>query len=266
MQYQSRFTSHRSTTTQERQAIFWIKKHLEKFHHQCAYCGSPFTRKNPATADHIRVACANGTSEKENTILVHAPCNVERAHLPIIERLQGIPITSLFYRPDTKELTVRWPENIARQTLQPQANMRLKESLAQYIERAVSRNVRVRQSRHEPDRAWWAEAFDNFLHPIWMPRYTGSLTMTVSPPLPYSHDYLDLYRQRLRQFIPLLVQGNPTFIFSTRFNRFIQDEFSHKPTKQALLLQVLEEATPNRKRIGSHFQESSSSSLLSATG
>jgi 5-methylcytosine-specific restriction protein A len=45
----------------------------------CHWCGLPFTREDPATADHIVPKAKGGTNDEQNLVGAHRSCNSRRA-------------------------------------------------------------------------------------------------------------------------------------------------------------------------------------------
>lgn len=45
----------------------------------CHWCGKPFTKSDPATADHVIPKAKGGTNDEQNLVPAHRSCNSRRA-------------------------------------------------------------------------------------------------------------------------------------------------------------------------------------------
>jgi 5-methylcytosine-specific restriction endonuclease McrA len=48
---------------------------IRYFGHRCAYCGIKFSKKNPATREHVIPICKNGPTVKWNVVSACGKCN-----------------------------------------------------------------------------------------------------------------------------------------------------------------------------------------------
>lgn len=65
----------------------------------CYYCMTPFSRRRPATVEHIVPVCRGGSNHMSNLALTCSPCNAKKGSMTGVEFLESLgvknPVTRL---------------------------------------------------------------------------------------------------------------------------------------------------------------------------